>query len=374
MWLYWTGMNDRDAPAPLTPTERRLRRAVVALALVAAVAVVLIGVVLVYWSRYVLPTEPDPFTRGPYVVQVGTIDATLRWSIPDGHAVQIVATTPDGRTIRSADGRLTGLTPGTRQGWTAVVDGRAAASGTITTAPTDRSAPVRFTVFGDYGAGGEDEWAVGRVAAAQAPAFTLVPGDNSYLAAAPALFDQNIFRPMRALLAQGPFIATLGEHDLAWFGGADVARALGLPGDGLRYVTDYGPIRVVVLGLELDAGDIPVLRAAVARAGARHVYIVVHRPPRSGNAVVAVARGRVTAIFAGHNHRYERRVIDGVPLLTVGTGGAPRSSDAALTPRSPDALVSLAEFGALRVDDTPDRVTMAFLDAGGRVRDRLVLR
>jgi hypothetical protein len=90
--------------------------------------------------------------------------------------------------------------------------------------------------------------------------------------------------------------------------------------------------------------------------------------------VLAAVRGRVTAVFAGHNHRYERRVVDGVDVLTVGTGGAPRSGDPDFTPRSGDARVSLLEFGALRVDDGPREVTMVFIDTAGRVRDRLVMR
>jgi hypothetical protein len=358
---------------PLTPHERRLRRALIATAVFAALMVVLVGVVVVYWFRYVLPTTPDPFTRGPYLVRVGTTTATLRWRVEGERPVEIVATTPDGRTLTSTDGRLRGLVPGARQGWVAVVDGQARASGTITTAPTDRRAPIRFTVFGDYGAGGDDEWAVGRVAAAQEPAFTVVPGDNSYLVAAPALFDRNIFAPMRALLAQGPFIATLGEHDIVYRGGRDVARALGLPNGGDRYVLDYGPLRFVVLGLEADSADLPMLREALARTSARHVYIVVHRPPKRGNPVLALARGRVVAVLAGHNHRYERQVIDGVLTLTVGTGGAPRSGDEALTPRSSGALASFAEFGLVRVDDGPDGTAMTFIDSAGRVRDRVVV-
>ena len=216
----------------------------------AALMVVLVGVVLVYWFRFLLPTEPDPFTRGPYVVQVDSTTATLRWNVEGDRPVQIRVTTPQGRTITSTDGHLRGLAPGTRYGWVAVTDRGARAQGSITTAPTDPDAPIRFTAFGDYGGGGEDEWAVGRVAAAQAPAFTVVPGDNSYVASAPVLFDHNIFAPMRALLAQGPFIATLGEHDIAYRGGKDIAEALGLPDGGNRHVRDYGPLRFVVLGLD----------------------------------------------------------------------------------------------------------------------------
>ncbi|MCB0871826.1 MAG: hypothetical protein KDC36_00450 [Thermoleophilia bacterium] len=360
--------------SPLTTGERRLRRALVATAVFAAAMVVVVGAVVAYWFRAVLPTEPDPFTRGPYLTRVGTTDATLRWSVDGDRRVEIVATTPEGREIRSATGRLTGLTPGATQGWMAVVDGSARASGTITTAPTDRRAPIHFVAFGDYGAGGEDEWAVGRVASAQRPAFTLVPGDNSYLAAAPSLFDRNIFRPMRTLLAQGPFVATLGEHDLAWFGGSDVATALGLPDGGKRYVWNFGPVRVLVLGLEADAADVPFVRRELAKPGARRTYVVVHRPPQPGNPVLQAARRRVAAVFAGHNHRYERRTVDGVLTLTVGTGGAPRSGDERLTPVSGDAQVSLAVFGLMRVDDRADGADMVFLDSSGRVRDRVHVR
>lgn len=358
---------------PLTRRERRLRRALIATSAAAALMAIIVGAVIVYWVQYILPTQPDPFTRGPYLVQIGTTTATLRWQIPGSRPVEIVATTPSGRTIASTTGHLVGLTPGTRQGWVAVVGGSARAAGTLTTAPTDPNATVRFTVFGDYGAGGQDEWAVGRVAAAQTPAFTVAPGDNTYLVSAPVLFDHNIFAPMRGLLAQGPFIATLGEHDLAYFGGHAIASALGLPNGGDRYIFNYGPLRFIVLGLQADAADVPLLRAALAVPGARHTYIVVHRPPASGNPVLAVARGRVTAVLAGHLHRYERRVVDGVLMLTVGTGGAPRSGNEALTPRSSGALASLATFGLLRVDDSPHRVVMTFLDTTGRVRDEVVV-
>lgn len=53
-------------------------------------------------------------------MQVGTTTATLRWRIEGERGVEIRATTPYGRTIASSDGRLTGLTPGARQGWVAV--------------------------------------------------------------------------------------------------------------------------------------------------------------------------------------------------------------------------------------------------------------
>jgi len=364
-------MGDGADPRSLTPRERRLRRALVAVSLLAALLAVLVGLVVMYWWRYVLPTEPDPFTRGPYVVSVDETTARLRWRVEGDVPVQIVATAPGGRTVRATpDGLLRGLLPGTRHGWVAVVDGSARAWGTVTTAPTSADADVRFLTFADYGVGGEDQRAVGRVGVAQAAAFTVVPGDHSYLLAAPWLLDRNIFAPMRALLAHGPFVGTLGEHDLAWAGGREIIDAFSLPGGGDRYVFDHGPVRVISVGLQADHTDLPFLRRELARPGARRVYVLVHRPIYAGNPTLPVLRGRVTAVLAGHNHRYERRVVEGVTVLTVGTGGAPRNADERLTPRSADAIVSLAEFGLLRVDDRSTGVEMAFIDSAGVVRDR----
>lgn len=366
----------RDAhepPPAITRRERRLRRWLVGVAALAALLAVAAGFVVFYWSRYVLPTEPDPFTRGPFVAGIGPTSARIAWRIPGGHTVRIVATTPTGRTVGSDDGRLEGLDPGARHGWVATVDGRARAWGSVTT-PPGPSGAVRFLAFGDYGAGGEDEYAVGRVGAAQSPAFSVIPGDNSYLFAAAPLLDQNIFRPMRALLAQGPFVATLGEHDVFVRNGRDLAEALHLPGGGDRWVFDHGPLRFVMLGVEANEGDVPFVRRALAgRRDARRVYLVVHRPPQPGNAVLREARGRFAAVFAGHNHRYERRMVDGVLTLTVGTGGAPANGDERFTPRSPDAIRSFIRFGLMRIDDRPGGATMAFIDDGGRVLDRVAI-
>ena len=52
-------------PTELTGRERVLRRWLIAAAVAVGVLVMLIIAVVIYWLRFVLPTEPDPFTRGP---------------------------------------------------------------------------------------------------------------------------------------------------------------------------------------------------------------------------------------------------------------------------------------------------------------------
>src|SRR4029079_10793492 len=102
------------------------------------------------------------------------------------------------------------------------VAGIARARGPFQTAPTNLDHPIRFVAFGDYGSGNDHEYAIGRVAAAQAPAFVLTAGDNSYLTAAAPLLDRNIFKPLAPLMANAPLWAALGEHDLFLTNGRDV--------------------------------------------------------------------------------------------------------------------------------------------------------
>ena len=106
----------------LTPRERRLRRGLVALAMVCALLVLLVIAVLVYWRLYLLGPSGDPFTRGPFVIRLSTTEATLAWSIEGGRRVELTATGPGG-TVTGTGGRLTGLEPGTRYIWTASVGG-----------------------------------------------------------------------------------------------------------------------------------------------------------------------------------------------------------------------------------------------------------
>jgi len=276
--------------------------------------------------------------------------------------------------VRARDGVLSGLRPDTRYRWTASVEGAPAASGTLTTAPTTLERPLELLVFGDYGAPNEDAYAVAALAAAQRPRLLVTAGDNAYLAALPELLDETTFQPWRDVLAQAPNYGTLGEHDIVFPSGRRaVVEAFEWPGGGERYELRYGPVQVVVLGLRADAADVAFAERALARPGPLARLVVVHQPLKAGNPLLPViGAADVTAVLAGHLHAYERRErpeAPGVPFLTVGTGGGPRNDER--TPRSPDAVVYLAEFGLLRVRLDPERATYEFLDVAGSVRDRL---
>jgi hypothetical protein len=349
---------------------RRMRLALVGLAMLCAICVLAVAGVLVYWHLYLLGPSAGRFARGPFLTRLDERSATLRWTLKHPGRVELSALGPDGTQVRARDGRFTGLRPGTRYAWAVSVDGAARASGTFQTAPRTLRTPVRFVVFGDYGSGNDHEYAVGRVAAAQDPAFVLSAGDNSYLLGVASALDRNLFRPLAPLIANAPLWTTLGEHDLFLTNGRDVIHALDSPGDGHHFAVSYGPVQVVVLGLEADAAGLQFARTALRQGHPALRFVLVHRPVQPGNPILPLLRQtHVAAVLAGHLHRYERRVVAGVLQFTVGTGGQ-GPGDENFTKASLDAKVSLLDYGLLRVDASARGVQYRFVDERGRVLDR----
>ena len=354
----------------LTPLERRLRRVVAGLVMLTALLVLVVAAVLVYWKLYLLSPAADPFSRGPFVIRLSETSAQLAWTLPGHRAVELTAAAPDGTTVTASGGRFTGLEPGTRYLWTASVGGTGRAAGSFHTAPADLRSSVTFAVIGDYGSGSEHEWAVGRTLAAEDPDFVLTAGDNSYLVGAPPLLDRNIFQPLHDVMLEAPLWATLGEHDLFYSGGSTVTDALHLPAPAGRYVVDYGPVQIVLLGLDDGPAEVAFARRALATPGPSVRFVVVHRPVQPGDAILPLLRRtHVAAVLAGHLHRYERRVVGGVLELVNGTGGEGPGA-AEFTKPSPDAIVSRLDYGSLRVTVSAHRIGYAFIDERGRVLDR----
>lgn len=348
---------------------RRLRLALVLAAMLIGICLVAVIALLVYWNQYLLaPDGSSPFTRGPFVADVSSSEALIRWQGPAAGDVSVVAIAPDGSTVTARDGAFAGLAPGTRYAWTASVRGEPQASGSFATAPTAPDASVTFGVIGDYGSGSAHEHAVGRGLAAIDPAFTVTAGDNSYLLALPQLLDRNIFRPLLPVLREGPLVVDLGDHDTFGTGGRAITDAVGMPGAGLRYTWEYGPVQLLVLGVEGDAATVAYAKAALARPWPGVRFAVVHKPLKPGDPLSLALQGRVAAVFSGHLHRHERRVVDGTLAITTGTGGEGAGA-AEFTRRSADAAFSTTDYGFARVQVEPREVRIDFIDERGRVRD-----
>jgi hypothetical protein len=131
----------------------------------------------------------------------------------------------------------------------------------------------------------------------------------------------------------------------------------------------YGPVQLVLLGLEAGASEIGFARKALAEPGALARFIVVHRPIQPGNPILPLLRrAGVAAILPGHLHRYERRMVGGIPEFTVGTSGEGPGA-AEFTKATPGAAISLLDYGSLLVDVSTSGTAYTFVDERGRVLD-----
>jgi hypothetical protein len=343
-------------------------------ALVITTILLLIAVVMLVWygSTYLLRPPAATFARGPYLTRLTATEADFAWQLKSGgRSVAISVLAPDATASRAVGGRLTGLTPGTRYLWTADVGGQSEAAGAFRTAPLSTATPITLVSFGDYGSGNSHEYAVARLAAAADPSLFLSSGDNAYLLSAAPLLNRAIFVPLRGLLGEAPMVAALGEHDLAWQDGAAVISALHLPGH--QYSVQYGPVQVVVLGLQAEQSALSYAAKTLGHCdGPCPVrFVLAHRPIDVTNPILPLLRRRhVAAILAGHLHRYERHVRGGVLEFTVGTGGE-GPGGAGFTQATPDAQVSFLAYGFLRIDIQGNRIRYDFIDQRGEVRDRV---
>ena len=361
-------------PPDQTRLVRKLRIALVLVAMLVGVAMIAVIGVLFYWNSYLLGSRgDDPFTRGPYVVGLTSTGAELRFLGPDPSKVTLTALAPDGTSVVAKDGKFAGLESGQRYLWTATIDGMGQASGSFLTAPTDPKATVTFGVISDYGSGNAHEYAVGRGLAAIDPSFVASAGDNSYMLALPALFDRNIFTPLHDAMAEAPLIAVLGDHDtFIASGGQALADALALPGGALHYTYEYGPVQIIALGVEGDAAAVAYATAQLAKPWPGPRFAIMHTALQPGDPLADVLRGNVDAVLSGHLHRYERRTVDGVLQIVAGNGGQ-GPGNVEFTKASSDAVFSTMDYGFVRVIAGPAGTKIQMIDEAGVLRDSVTV-
>lgn len=348
---------------------RRILAALTLLTLILLLA--LVGAVW-YGSRYLVQEPAGVWLRAPYLVRLTTDAASFKWQLKSGQpAARLMLRAPDGSPVAGRNGAFTRLQPDTRYEWSAEVSGSAEAAGAFRTAPETAGGDITMVSFGDYGSGNAHEYAVSRLAAATDPSLFLSGGDNSYLLSAPPFLNRAIFAPLRQLLGEAAPAIALGEHDLAWNGGSAVKSAFDMPGE--RYAVQYGPVQVIVLGLQADSASTDFARRTLGKCSPACPirFVLVHRPIDAGNAIMPLLRQRhVAAILAAHLHRYERHVRSGVLEFTIGTGGEGAGS-AQYTKRTPDAIVSFIAYGFLEIDVHGGTIAYRFIDESSRVRDHV---
>ncbi|HWR73145.1 MAG TPA: metallophosphoesterase [Nitrospirota bacterium] len=247
-------------------------------------------------------------------------------------------------------------------------------------------AKFSFVVLGDNRSGDEVYTKLIALAMERRPDLIVNTGDQ--IATPGNLDDWARFREMSKVVTV-PYFLTVGNHDAhpKAPGSEKIYREqVELPGNELYYSFVAGNSLFIVLDSNLSGQEKKItgeqytwLEDVLANAKQRHKFIFVHHPlytdkgkgKHAGNSLDRYPRDRdrlqalfrkhgVSAVFSGHEHLYLRKVVDGIPSVITGGGGAPLYAD--------DLNGGFYHYIYITVDG--DKVNGEVVDINGKVRDK----
>jgi len=274
----------------------------------------------------------------PYVTDVTANSALINW-VFRGTA----DTGADERGWRGLHSKVGGLRPGATYYYDVLRDGSGAGGGRFVTPPTG-SAGFTFMVYGDTRTREDVHRQVAGKAAERSPAFVLHTGDlvadglnarlwPGFFVAGQDLFRKTVLFPIVGNHEKNsPLYLRLFPHPLTYYSfdwgdahftmmNSDVGTAAPTKEERERFWSEQ------LKWLEED------LRGA---SSAQFRFVALHHPPftamgkRQAGAKKLAAdlapifqKHHVQAVFSGHDHNYQRHIVDGVQYIVTGGGGAP---------------------------------------------------
>ena len=276
--------------------------------------------------------------------------------------------------------------------------------------PVTMAQPARyaFAVVGDYGTSDATEAAVAKLVKSWNPAFIVTTGDNIYPDGG-GDYDRAIGEYYAEYIGayrgragagsmQNRFWPSPGNHD--WAGNEGLANYrtfftlpagpgneryydVALDAEGLAhlYVVDSDPHEPD--GIDASSRQASWLRerlAANARSSCFHL-VTFHHPPfttLTGHGPAAPLRWPFKSwgadlVLSGHNHHYERLVVDGLTYLISGTGGAHLYEHRAAPPAE-SLVFDDTHYGAVRLSVARGELLGEALAVGeDKPRDRFLL-
>ncbi len=207
---------------------------------------------------------------------------------------------------------------------------------------------MRFAVIGDYGWGGAAEAEVAALVHSWQPDIIITVGDNNYPVGAAEVIDEHIGQFYQDYIfpytgsygpgaAENRFFPTLGNHDWYTEGAQPYFDYFTLPGNERYYDFTWGPVHFFALNsgdIEPDGVNSGSIQAAwleermtVSASPWQVVYF--HYAPYSSAYHGSIdwmrwpfAAWGADAVLSGHDHAYERLLVEGIPYFVNGSGGA----------------------------------------------------
>lgn len=253
---------------------------------------------------------------------------------------------------------------------------------------------VRVAVIGDYGVNQTSELEVANLVHSWRPDVVITTGDNNYPAGETTTIDPNIgqyyFRYIYPYIgaygtSQPPnrFFPALGNHD---WGTPNVQPYLNyflLPGNERYYNFTWGPVEFFAVdsdpsepdGVTVTSTQAVWLQNALGASTAPWRLVYFHHPAYSSGAHGSTPHMQwpfhtwgASGVLAGHEHLYERIVLNNNVYFTVGTGGAPLYNFNAV-PVTGSVVRYNADYGAMLITATPHQITYQFVNRLGQLID-----
>jgi predicted phosphodiesterase len=314
------------------------------------------------------------------VQAVGTTQATVCFETVQEAEGKV---TCDDKTSAGARGlrheiELKGLNPGTRYSYTVQPGG---VTGSFKTSPGADS-DLFFIAWGDSRTYYERLARISELAAKDLPDFTVHSGDLVDEGTVDEDWDR-FFESAAPLLRTGALWPAMGNHES---GAKQYFDLFILPDPENYYTFTSGPAQFFILDANWLARKDPKQRAWFAgelrKSKAHFKFVVCHQPLVScpdddfifdkESSMYAlygplIEEAKVTAVFQGHNHNYQRAERKGVLYITTGGAGAPLYPVGDLTPETKFAR-EVHHYVRIRLSGRT--MSLEAVDINGRVIDR----
>ncbi len=231
---------------------------------------------------------------------------------------------------------LSGLEAGTAYGYWIVSNGYPISEpGSFRTAPTADDADFTFVALGDSQSGHATHRSIADRILTVFPDFAVHTGDLVAYGMNDSEWDR-FFEIEHTLLASVPLFPSLGNHD------ANDKRyfdAFVLPGNERWYAFDWGNARIICLQIDAivpfgtQSEQVLWLESTLAANTQEWVIVVFHIPPYDAlpedsmgyavrvNVVPLLERYGVDLVVSGHNHNYQRSLVNGITYIVTGGAG-----------------------------------------------------
>jgi len=253
---------------------------------------------------------------------------------------------------------------------------------------------IRFAVIGDFGWAGQPELDVSNLVKSWNPDFIITTGDNNYDYGADSTIDRNIgqyyhqfISPYKGSYGTGDtinrFFPTLGNHDWNTPGAIPYLNYFTLPNNERYYDFIKGPVHFFAIdsdphepdGTSSSSTQANWLKNKLSSSTSRWNIVYFHHPPYSSGTKHGSTTGMrwpfrqwgAHAVLSGHEHNYERLIVDSLVYLVNGAGG--KNLYTLGTPIAGSIVRYDSNHGAQLVTANSDSINFKFYSRTGALID-----